>query len=130
MLVETVGQRVSRLRQARGLGLRELARVTGLHHSRISRIEAGLTVKVAGAVVATLADALGTSSTYLLTGAEPWPRESYPPEDRALFEEIERLDEPARSEVRAQAIKLAKERREKEWMRRRIDELEQRDAVG
>jgi tetratricopeptide (TPR) repeat protein len=66
-----IGKRVADLRQARGWSQKRLARASGVHNSHISRIERGQ--REAGEhVLRRVAEALGCTLDYLLTGAS-WP---------------------------------------------------------
>lgn len=71
---ETVGERLRRLRQERGLSQRAIAS-RGVSHAYISRIEAGSRVPSVKAL-RMLAERLGVSAEYLETGADVLPRES------------------------------------------------------
>jgi transcriptional regulator with XRE-family HTH domain len=64
--VETVGQRLHRLRAEQGLSQRDLAQ-PGVSYAYISRIEAGTRTPSAKALRA-LAAKLGTTALYLETG--------------------------------------------------------------
>jgi len=72
--VETVGERLKRLRQERGLSQRSIAS-PGVSHAYISRIEAGTRVPSVKAL-RMLAGRLGVSPEYLETGVDVLPREA------------------------------------------------------
>jgi transcriptional regulator with XRE-family HTH domain len=91
---ETVGSRVRRLRKEHGWSQDQLAERTKLSKSFLSEIETG-TEKPRGPNLVLLAQALGTSIDYLMTGKEP---ELEPPPNldvpAALAKVAERLDLP------------------------------------
>src|SRR5438270_2425547 len=66
--VETVGQRLRRLRQERGLSQRELAS-PGVSYAYISRIEAGAR-RPSVKALRKLAEKLGVTAEYIETGSE------------------------------------------------------------
>lgn len=66
MARETVGRRLRRLREERGLSQRDL-QSEGVSYAYISRIEAG-TRRPSLRTLRTLADRLGTTALYLETG--------------------------------------------------------------
>jgi transcriptional regulator with XRE-family HTH domain len=65
--VNSIGMRVRSLRTARGLGLRELARRTGITASMLSQIERGGVNPSVGTLFR-LADCLGTTTDYFFQG--------------------------------------------------------------
>src|SRR5579862_9507973 len=71
---ETIGQRLKRLRLARGLSQRELA-APGVSYAYISRIEAG-TRQPSVKALRKLAGKLGVSADFLETGSELDPAEA------------------------------------------------------
>lgn len=63
---ETFGARLHRMRKARGRTQAEVAAVAGTTESYVSRLEAGIETNPSAKVVAGLADALKTSTDWLL----------------------------------------------------------------
>jgi transcriptional regulator with XRE-family HTH domain len=67
------------LREKRGLGLRELARMAGVHHPTLSQLERGVIADVTTGTAKKIARALGVSVDYLIgmyedeEDAEPAP---------------------------------------------------------
>lgn len=66
--LESIGERVARLREARGWSQTELSRQSGVLQSDISRLEAGKTKRASALTVERLARALGMTTDWLLTG--------------------------------------------------------------
>ena len=62
----TLGQRMKALREKRGLGLRELARMAGVHHPTLSQLERGVIADVTTGTAKKIARALGVSVDYLI----------------------------------------------------------------
>lgn len=62
----TLGQRMKTLREKRGLGLRELARIAGVHHPTLSQLERGVIADVTTGTAKKIARALGVSVDYLI----------------------------------------------------------------
>jgi transcriptional regulator with XRE-family HTH domain len=54
------------LREKRGLGLRELARMAGVHHPTLSQLERGVIADVTTGTAKKIARALGVSVDYLI----------------------------------------------------------------
>lgn len=73
-----IGDRVRRLRVARGWSLRHLARMTGLNQSYLSKLEAGKVQSPGANAIARLAEAFGVAAGALLGGEEAQPRLSAP----------------------------------------------------
>lgn len=69
--VESLGERVRRLRKARGWAQADLGDKIGLRQLAVSQIETGKTSSPRSETLAALADALDTSVDYLLNGSEP-----------------------------------------------------------
>jgi len=69
--VETIGERIRRLRVERGLSQRDLAQ-PGVTYAYISRIEAG-TRAPSGKALRALAEKLDTTALYLETGRHDIP---------------------------------------------------------
>jgi len=67
--METIGDRVRRLREASGIERKDLARDVGLSYSGLSDLESGKAKS--STKLHRLAEALGVSTTYLETGKEP-----------------------------------------------------------
>lgn len=66
---EQIGQKISLLRQEKGLSLRELATLTGLDHSNIGKIEKGR-YNVGIDILGKIADALDVEITLIDKAAE------------------------------------------------------------
>lgn len=66
-----IGQRVAKLRAARGESLREAALRTGVSHTTIARIEKGEVTCSFHSTLRKIADGYGVRLEYLLTGREP-----------------------------------------------------------
>jgi transcriptional regulator with XRE-family HTH domain len=84
---DSLGDRIARLRRAKGWNQRELGRRTGMKATQISKYERGIYVPRADALPR-LSAALGVSSDYLLTGRSF--RE--PQHDLRLRERLEALE--------------------------------------
>jgi len=67
---EGFGDRIARLRKARGWNQKQLAERLGARSARVSRYERGVYDPKPG-ILGPLAEALGTTVDYLLTGREP-----------------------------------------------------------
>ncbi len=107
--VETLGQRLRRLRKERGLSQRDLARA-GVSYAYVSRIEKG-TRQPSVKVLRRLARALGVSAEYLETGLHVGPRERR--EMRLRDAELSlRLEETTASAERALAAILEEAERD------------------
>lgn len=61
-----IGERLKRLREAKGLSVRQLSRVAGVPHETISRLENNLQRNPSLPVAMRLAKALGVSLDYLV----------------------------------------------------------------
>ena len=93
--LEHLGDRLSRLRRARGWTQRELARRLGVRAAEISKLEKGIR-RPRVELVPRLAEMFGVSSDYLLTGR------SFGQRDLRLRERIEALEilpEPQRNHL-------------------------------
>ena len=62
----TLGSRIKTLREKRGLGIRELARLANIRHATLSQLERGLRADVTTATAKRIARALGVSVDYLI----------------------------------------------------------------
>ena len=71
----TIGQRLRQLREAKGVGLRELSRLAEVPASTITRIESGTTRSMSLEVARRLCRALGVSIDVL---AQTWKEEERP----------------------------------------------------
>ena len=75
----TLGERIKALREKRGLGIRELARVANVRHATLSQLERGIRADVTTETAKRIARALGVSVDYLIgmyeddEDAEPAP---------------------------------------------------------
>jgi transcriptional regulator with XRE-family HTH domain len=91
---ESVGERIARLRRARGWKQKELATRIGSSLQQISKYERGRYTP-RSEVVARLAEAFGVSADYLLTGRSPYqPQGDFRLRER--LESLERLPAPMR----------------------------------
>jgi transcriptional regulator with XRE-family HTH domain len=68
--IEPLGDRVRRLRDARGWSRTELARRAGVTTSQIARLEGGQRNSVQGETIARYAAAFGVSRTYIFLGVD------------------------------------------------------------
>jgi len=94
-------QRLKELRKKNGYSQRELAEVTGLHHSQYGRYERGGSKPYANTLTK-IADALNVSVDYLLEG-ETQDAAIANMEDQELlklFTEIEKLDSDVKDKVK------------------------------
>lgn len=94
---EGLGERIGRLRRAKGLRQKELACRVGSNLQQISNYERGV-YSPRSEVVMRLAEALDVSVDYLLRGRHP----DQPPFDRRLrdrLEAMERLPKPLRDQL-------------------------------
>jgi len=66
--VESIGQRVARLRASRQVSQYQLATEVGCAQPTIANIERGRTTQIKGCVLQALASALGTTPDYILNG--------------------------------------------------------------
>lgn len=64
----TIGERVKRLREGRLISQRQLAEEVGVKQPTIANIEGGRTKQIKGYVLEKLAEALNTTTSYILTG--------------------------------------------------------------
>ena len=62
----TLGERLKVLREKRGLGIRELARVANVRHATLSQLERGIRADVTTETAKRIARALGVSVDYLI----------------------------------------------------------------
>src|SRR6187401_1924229 len=94
-VAEGLGDRLSRLRRAKGWNQRELGRRMGLRGSQISKLERGsITPRVD--ILPRLSEVLGVSADYLLTGRSFGEMQrDYRIRDRV--EALETLPEPQRN---------------------------------
>lgn len=84
---ERLGDRIARLRRAKGWNQRELAERVGTRGAQISKYERGTYVPRAD-ILSRLGDSLGVSTDYLLTGRMP----GAPRRDLRLRERLEALE--------------------------------------
>lgn len=70
----TLGDRLREAREAKGMGQRSLARTSGVSQGHISHAESGKRIELGPTVLSALADALGVSVDWLLTGEGPRER--------------------------------------------------------
>ena len=62
----TLGERIKVLREKRGLGIRELARIANVRHATLSQLERRLRADVTTETAKRIARALGVSVDYLI----------------------------------------------------------------
>jgi transcriptional regulator with XRE-family HTH domain len=94
---ESLGDRIARLRRAKGWNQRELGRRTGMKATQISKYERGIYVPRADALPR-LSAALGVSADYLLTGRSfREPQRDFRLRER--IEALEALPEPQRDNL-------------------------------
>jgi transcriptional regulator with XRE-family HTH domain len=62
----TLGERIKTLREKRGIGMRELARLAGVKHTTLSQLERGIRADVTTETAKKIARALGVSVDYLI----------------------------------------------------------------
>jgi transcriptional regulator with XRE-family HTH domain len=96
-VAEAIGDRLSRLRRAKGWNQKELGRRMGLRGSQISKLERGSSIPRAD-IVPRLSEVLGVSADYLLTGRSFGEMQrDYRLRDRV--EALETLPEPQRNHL-------------------------------
>ena len=96
-IAEALGDRLSRLRRAKGWNQRELGRRAGLRGSLISKLERGsITPRVD--ILPRLSEVLGVSADYLLTGRS-WGETQRDYRLRDRVEALELLPEPQRNHL-------------------------------
>lgn len=74
--MSTIGERLREAREAAGIGVRELARLSGFEssHADVSKIEMGKQPRPSGPKLAAYAKVLGVSAEWLMTGEGPRAR--------------------------------------------------------
>lgn len=97
---EGLGERIGRLRRAKGLRQKELASRVGANLQQISNYERGV-YSPRSEVLMRLAEALDVSADYLLTGRHPYD----PPVDRRLRDRVEAMEKLPRP-LRDQLVEL------------------------
>ncbi|MES1242584.1 MAG: helix-turn-helix transcriptional regulator [Acidobacteriota bacterium] len=96
-VTEGLGERLSRLRRAKGWNQREMGRRMGLKGSQISKLERG-SVTPRADILPRLSEVLGVSADYLLTGRSFGEMQrDYRIRDRV--EALEMLPEPQRNHL-------------------------------
>lgn len=94
---EAIGDRLSRLRRAKGWNQKELGRRMGLRSSQISKLERG-SVSPRADILPRFSEVLGVSADYLLTGRSfGETQRDYRLRDRV--EALETLPEPQRNHL-------------------------------
>jgi transcriptional regulator with XRE-family HTH domain len=93
---ERFGERLSRLRRAKGWNQKELAMRVGIKASQVSKYERG-TYEPRLSVLSRFAEVLATSADFLLTGREPSP--AGPDRLSALWPVLSMLPLALRSEL-------------------------------
>lgn len=86
----TLGERIKHCREQRSLSGEVLARMVGVAQSTISKLETGETLFPSGEYLFPLADALGVSARWLVTGTEPIGAQDAP-QNAQLPEDLQRL---------------------------------------
>lgn len=89
---EALGERIKRLRHAAGLSQDALGRLCGVTGQAIWLIEAGRRKSVYPETAARLANALGVSEYYLLSGREPEAGEHVPVEVAVTYRQLDDID--------------------------------------
>jgi transcriptional regulator with XRE-family HTH domain len=93
------GQRLKVLRKRRGLSQVELAQQLDLHPSLISQYECGY-LRLHGALLVRLAQALGTTPDEILAAAPPARAAAEPPLDRRFFRRLKQVQKLSRHQQR------------------------------
>jgi len=88
---DVFGNRLKEIRKRRGLSQVELARRLGLHQSLISQYECGY-LRLHGALLVRLAQALDTTPDEILTATPPTPAATEPPLDRRFLRRLKHVD--------------------------------------
>lgn len=88
---DTFGSRLKELRKGRGLSQVELARRLGLHQSLISQYECGY-LRLHGALLVRLAQALETTPDEILTAASRTAATAEPPIDRRFLRRLKQVE--------------------------------------
>jgi len=111
---ETLGQRVRRLRLARGLSQEELAHQAGVSKTQVYLVENGTTRSPQGEVLRGYARALDISLSYLTTGVDdtaPTNSEAWPPLEVYLRHTLTLSDEEIAQIVRiVRALEMEQQR--------------------
>jgi transcriptional regulator with XRE-family HTH domain len=66
--METLGQRIKSLRKAKGYSQQKLMKLVGIGQASISKLETNKSAMALGSTIAKMAEALGVSPEFLLTG--------------------------------------------------------------
>lgn len=101
--METIGDRIRKAREAKGLKQPQLSDAAGVSKGTISMWETGVT-NPRGQNLYNVAKVLGVSSEYLLTGKEP-DDDGAPKTDPAI-EEMTQLLQSASEEDRERAVRI------------------------
>jgi transcriptional regulator with XRE-family HTH domain len=88
---DVFGNRLKELRKRRGLSQVDLARRLGLHQSLISQYECGY-LRLHGALLVRLAQALDTTPDEILTATPPTPAAAEPPLDRRFLRRLKQVE--------------------------------------
>jgi len=88
---DVFGNRLKEIRKRRGLSQVELARRLGLHQSLISQYECGY-LRLHGALLVRLAQALETTPDEILTAAPPTAAAAEPRLDRRFLRRLKHVD--------------------------------------
>jgi len=114
MSEETLGQRVRRLRLARGLSQEELAHQVGVSKTQVYLVENGTTRSPQAEVLRGYARVLGISLSYLTTGVDgtaPTDSEAWPPLEVYLRHTLTLSDEEIAQIVRiVRALEMEQQR--------------------
>jgi transcriptional regulator with XRE-family HTH domain len=82
--MESMGDRIRQLREAKGLSQAELGRRLDVGRAAVNKWENGETSNIENATFLLLCVELGTDPAYLVWGADRWPEKGPPPpEDTA-----------------------------------------------
>ena len=93
--METIGERIARLRAAKDITQSELARLVGVTSSAINQIESGMTKAPRAEVMFAIADALDVDARELTFG-EKVAMQAW---DRAIFKIVDELPSEQKQEV-------------------------------
>lgn len=88
---DVFGNRLKEIRKRRGLSQVELARRLGLHQSLISQYECGY-LRLHGALLVRLAQALETTPDEILTATPPASAAAEPPLDRRFLRRLKQVE--------------------------------------
>ena len=85
------GERLKKARQEKGISQSELGKVVGIHYTQIGRYESK-GVKPSGEVLAKIANTLGVTSDFLMSGSNKEQAEATL-NDRELLDQFQRVEQ-------------------------------------